>query len=860
MSPLPSAFENGPEFQFSSLTSLDRQEIVILSADFNFQGAAYIPYKRFDMSALGADVDLDGFWDVRNYGLAEWRHVATAGRDHYVRIVQRGYLYPLGHRAVIVHVVERNVLQDPANPGRWSDGVLQQQVFIKVTQPVVNYPQFGQPFDGNSWPFTRVEMKTLITPPLATGQSPGVITPPAAHPTEDAQLIYVQNGATAAEVQWIWVATDLSGKEVHLSSPLFFLYGEDDVRGYLDEYNPGAWSPNSTPPSGITAYVAPQYNLIDPSFRTVTANGAHIKYSPEGDGKVGSTTHPTTSFVLGAGSAILDPTTPTVPGSPPSDQALFTNQQPSFYPAIMTALVRLPAAEGLSRGDFNDSTNNGIGIQYYPDYVTNGLVNSGQVYMELVDAAGPSPKGAPTLKFPGDAVGGIATPNINVTGLSSTAGTVSGPLDTYASAGSQSPSAYFPGLTGPSAPQLFGGLTLGQILQSFTNEFGLPTIVNELDHATGVRTVHYTMTAALQNYQGIFVPNDPNGTMTLTATITIAPNGSSSYIVVGTIDPFVVNIMSASSSLYFLQIPFNKAKFTSQSGKKPDIKVEVGQIQFEGALQFVNTLEQFLEDLGGSGFQVNVLPTEIKAGFSISLPDISIGIVDLSGLAMSASVEVPFLGAPALATFSFASKEHQFLVTVSMFGGGGYITLVLGLHAVQQVTASVEFAGSFGLDLYVASGSITLTAGIYYEYDATTGVQLTGFVKLVGTIQVLGIISVTVELDLTLTYQALPSGQNYVSGTATLSLSIHVIFFTISIPITIHKQFSGSGTAPPAAPAIERYIPVQGKAGAVEERPALGALPDNNPQGPPTVIPTTTFATLVTEAGTWATYCSAFAG
>ena len=40
-------------------------------------------------------------------GLEQWRHIATLGRDHYVRVVYAGYLMPFGHRASLIKVTER---------------------------------------------------------------------------------------------------------------------------------------------------------------------------------------------------------------------------------------------------------------------------------------------------------------------------------------------------------------------------------------------------------------------------------------------------------------------------------------------------------------------------------------------------------------------------------------------------------------------------------------------------------------------------------------------------------------------------------------------------------------------------------
>ena len=853
MSTLPGPFENGPEFQFTTIPGNIRPEIVTLAGNRNVAGSAFIPADQFDLTALGADVDFDGHWNSKNYGLNEWKHIATAGRDQYVRIVLKGYLFPLGHRAVLVEIAERIFDSDPANPGEWSDAIVQVKYFVKVMQPVVNYPAYGQPFDGNSWPFTKVEMKTLVTPPLDPLDTLPIVSPVVGSQAHS-QVMWLTSFANP--VSWVWVATDAGGSPVHLTSQLAFMFGEDDTNYFTDEFDPAA--------AGSSATAASHYNSAAESYRTATTNGEHIQFAPPGPSPApqGSTSHPTYSIELLASIPTNDPTTTTTPSSPPTEPQLYSAVQPAFYPAIGSARVKLPAAEGLSRGDFNDSSGPGVSIEYYGPWVAQSThaspyaSNPGSVYLQLTDNT--KPAGPPTLKFPGDAVGGIGTPNVGVGGLSAVAGLVSGPLDHYAQNGFQDPSAYFPGLTGVNSPQLLGGLHLGDILGSFLDANGLPTIVNDPDPTTGVRTITYTMHAQTTDWPSQANPvfqtfgTDPSnpvadapGEMHLTAVITITPTGQSTYNVKGEITPFVINILGTGGGLNFLLIPFNKCTFTSKSGSKPDIKVEIGQVQFQGALSFVNTLEQFLEDLGGSGFKVSVTPTEVKAGFSISLPDISIGMVDLSNLGMSASVEIPFLGAPALATFSFASKEKHFLVTVSMFGGGGFITLVLGLQAVQQVSACIEFAGNFSLDLYIASGGITLTAGIYYNYDANSGVTLTGYVKLVGELEVLGIISITVTLDLELTYHE-QNGASYVAGTATLSASIHIIFFTITIPITIHKQFTGSSSNT-QNPSLARM------------RAAAAGKAHDIPEPPPALAAPSTFEDLIPDQPTWQTYCSAFA-
>ena len=65
--------------------------------------------------------------------LIEWDHLATQGRDHYVKIVYEGYLYPPGHRATLVKVTERKVLAphgDAGNPADSPVAYLRQRMYI----------------------------------------------------------------------------------------------------------------------------------------------------------------------------------------------------------------------------------------------------------------------------------------------------------------------------------------------------------------------------------------------------------------------------------------------------------------------------------------------------------------------------------------------------------------------------------------------------------------------------------------------------------------------------------------------------------------------------------------------------------
>src|SRR5205823_1485935 len=68
--------------------------------------------------------------------LSEWVHIAAQGRDHYVRIVYEGHLYPFGHRAALIKITERK-FRDAPLPDGGSTPVAQmiQREYIVVREP-----------------------------------------------------------------------------------------------------------------------------------------------------------------------------------------------------------------------------------------------------------------------------------------------------------------------------------------------------------------------------------------------------------------------------------------------------------------------------------------------------------------------------------------------------------------------------------------------------------------------------------------------------------------------------------------------------------------------------------------------------
>ncbi len=841
------------KFSFTTLDQGDRRDIV----DLTTSGAAadMLSVDTFELSALGANVELSGKWSSKTISLASWSELGQGGRAIDTVIVRRGYLFPLGHRAIYTSYFRRRIAVDPSNaasdPSNYPVAYLQYEARIQVTEPVKSYPAVGQPFGPpfaeatggtTDWPFASVWMVTLITPYLDVNNLVTLYGNQAFFPT-----------VTGADVMWDFVATDLAGTTVAFSMPLVFVYGGDPNKNFLSEYDTSAGSMGE---SLVRHYnVATAYRSDHPRYAYLS--GTSLRFAHDG-GERGATTHPVLSITLGAATTAHDQNSSKRPAGAATQATLESAGQPNFYPTINSARIRVHAAEVLTGMAFQDSGTDptatqagGVHVEYYPSYVASGVAdaavgngyspsNPGTVYLQTITP--------PDLVMPGSAVGALATPNITVAGLSALTGLVGGAagdassnLDHLASTGKSILTDYFSSV----GAQLLGGLQLQQILDAAT--FATPIFTSHLDPASGVLTVTYTLNTRLAAFPGsqpIFVPDSSDGMLRLSCEFTVGPEGGAPTATVnGSIDPFTVYLVGRGSGTDFLSLHFEALAFAGQTGNSPTVHVNLDRVAFDGSLSFVNGLEQFLENLGGSGLSVTVEAADVKAATSLALPDISLGIFNLSGLSFSGGLVLPLLDGQAVASFAFASADNPFTLTVAMFGGGGYVSLVVGFGGVQSVDAAFEFSGQLALNLYVASGSLSLSAGVHYSYTDSGGLDLSGYVQFSGQLSVLGIVTISATLQLQLQYA---SQGNCVTGQATLTVGVSVCGVSQTVNITVTQTFAGSGQAVGSGQAAGAARAAVARAGP-RALIAQGSSPN-----PPTW-------TELVSSSAWGTYCAAFA-
>ncbi|HWE50182.1 MAG TPA: hypothetical protein VG273_10355 [Bryobacteraceae bacterium] len=693
--------------------------------------------------------------------LTEWDHLATEGRDHYVKVVYEGFLYPFGHAATLVKVTERKFVpaEDvPAAPGFSSSvtAILRQHMYIVVREPEKTYDPSGYIFAGREMPFhSSIRIDTKVTPDIDPPPQPG---DPG---------FFSQNSfwVTIDKVNFQFHCTgqDLSGAKIDFLAPMIFVsVSENDV---------GAVPPGVSDANSVKA------NYVKGGFGPVSSvHGKKVAYA---DPSAGDT-------ILKTSGLFFDTQ---ITGGFPFATA-------PFIPLLSQAQVTVPSVEELL------GVTTPVDIQFYARYLNSGLDPNAGVFVDVLSASGGS---LPQISFSANKSGGFATPGFTITALSARKGMVAGSADDAAN-GLIDPSMFFGGLS--VSPKLFGTIPLGDLIPvdnithkavSLQNapEVRSKELPNSKQPTQVVTTVKWEPDLTDYSLDPIeikFNSDGNNSKLSLKAELTRPLDGAQPQSsITGSLDHFEITLLGV------VAITVNSISFSSINGSKTNVVMKLASknaIQFIGPLHFIQTLADILPPglFGGKGPSIDLTATALKVSYTLGLPSISIGVFSLDHISITAGVDLPYLDGKPGFEFAFAKRSSPFLLTVECLGGGGFVHLVLTADGIQMVEGALEFGGEFSIDLGVASGAVHIMAGIYFQLAGSDS-TLTGFVDIGGEVSVLGIISISIDLNLSLSFIHSSQGDK-IQGRATLTISVSVLFFSISVSVSVERSF-GSGSGDP---------------------------------------------------------------
>ncbi len=801
----------------ASLDGNNRHKLVHQTSDYSIPEFSPIPVpvKNLMLSSLGAYLNWHVFFNISSpldgyLNISEWEHLATLGRDHYVKIVEKGYLFPFGHRAALVKVTERKFHQ----PTR--SAVNRQRMYIVVLQKEVLYSRNDPDGKFIEFPFQEVRIETSATP--------NIDKPTSIISTTSAYNFYIKVGGEGFKFDLI--STDKEGFEHRFRMPLVFvenIIARDypQMEQVIAQYNAKSDFTLTNFWNQKIAYA----NCIvdgDTTFETETINFGGQSYPAKGEGDIKF--HPKVQV---ANVFIKQVEELTGEHKAAAITLEDDNNVGSVFAKVTGAVVDFSGGSDKSGGFLS------------PNMSISALSKlQGPVGGVMADIKNLSFKADQFFK----ALDGIKPPKmfgvIDIFSLLmdlELGGTFSSMTDTIDKIRKEIEEAkndiiYLENQAKESTDDISAKLAAArktitdkvkELLEAINgNTPKIPNLKSYFTEEAAYAEYKWqpelkgTNIVIITNILNVKVDNPKTALTVLTKFERPFDTGKSSVLnTTARFEKFGIDIVP------LLEVNFNYLEFRSGTGKKSDVKVDINAknpIAFKGALSFVNSLQSIIPCTGfsGDGPYIDIKPTGVTAGFNISIPTVTVGICSICNMSLGASVTLPFTGAPLTLGFNFCTRENPFLLTVSCYGGGGYFLLITTLHGIQSVEAAFEFGAALSLDVGVASGGVSVMGGFYFKIEKVvkkidnvdhdlTQVTLTGYLRINGHLSILGMITVSLEFYLAFSAIFLGDKVEKLVGEATLKVKVEVLFFSKTVSVSVRREIKGADADPKFNEMIE---------------------------------------------------------
>jgi hypothetical protein len=234
--------------------------------------------------------------------------------------------------------------------------------------------------------------------------------------------------------------------------------------------------------------------------------------------------------------------------------------------------------------------------------------------------------------------------------------------------------------------------------------------------------------------------------------------------------------------------------------------VKPENVRLPGALQFVT---EYLASFGGNGSGLSIKPmgTMLYALLDLPIPDMQGLTSGFSNLSLACKLGIGLDGSDFKldVEFGLSSPDKPFNVAVFVLGGAGYILASTSYKPgkpeppVCSVNFGIMASASLAIALGPISGGVYVFLGIRAAFSlGGPGLNLSAVLLIRGQVNIAGIISASVCLELTITDE-----NGHLTGRGHFSISITICWcFTLNIStdVTFTLGSGGSSSARLAAP------------------------------------------------------------
>jgi len=423
-------------------------------------------------------------------------------------------------------------------------------------------------------------------------------------------------------------------------------------------------------------------------------------------------------------------------------------------PRVAAARIRVPALEALGQPP-----------QVYAATFGPAWLDSGDSALALV-----IPEQTVDFASRSDRSGGVATPSFRTDVVSAAGGLAQQAMGEF------DPRTFFQGLDA----KLLGMVSLPEVVQELAEPPVITSLVAPGDHLP--RTTYTWQGVPLRSAPGFEVGADARLSLLVECAVEAGGRPPRTHTE-GSITNFSLGLAGV------LRASFQKLTFTADAGQSPTLAVEGFELGFAGDLSFLDILTAAMAELSiEPPVAVETAGNAITLSQQIALPELSLGAgafsVTLRGAVFSSRMVLPFDGALEL-DLSFGTRQQPFLVGVWILGGGGYLELKIRDGELVSLVAGVELGGLWSFDWLVVAGEVHALAGIRIEVVEGFP-RLSGYLRVGGSVEVLGLISVGIEMAAEITAGENAAGRFQV--TAAVRIVVEVDLFLVSAEVDLEQE------------------------------------------------------------------------
>lgn len=299
----------------------------------------------------------------------------------------------------------------------------------------------------------------------------------------------------------------------------------------------------------------------------------------------------------------------------------------------------------------------------------------------------------------------------------------------------------------------------------------------------------YDLGTEMKPFRDILIPvAGQRLTLTMRTEIDLLKAGEPKFGVRGDAGRFQIRLFG---SFHAVSLHFRGLTFTAGSGQSSDFKVNFERVEVGKDAKFLEQLQEYMSPKGG-GLYIKPLQYApgIDAGYGINLGTFGVGYLSFSNVTLNAGTELPFSrGVSALFKVSVGRSDAPFLISSTIFGGGGFLALIADPKGFVGLEGSFDFGGVFAFGFGPLNGSGQITVGVTFTARRGQSVNLGGVFMIRGQASI-ACFSIAASLVVRLRYTG---GKMQGQATFTFSFSIGLGDIEYSVSVS-NNQGSNLGT------------------------------------------------------------------